>query len=334
MKRAFELMGIVVVMCILIPTWLASRHESGSDKNIPQEETVYREETSPEEKQQEGEKVQEEAADSQVMLKVLMKDNTVQEMKLETYLVGVLLGEMPTEFPDEAQKAQAVVCRTYTLHGLSSGKHDGADICVNSGCCQAWRNPEESPKESVEKAEKAVQDTAGEVLTYDGKLIDATFFSASGGRTEPAVAVWGSDIPYLQAVDSPGENAPYDEDRKTFSADEFHALILDADREVNLTGQPEQWLGDTRRTEGGGVETMVIGGRSFSGKALRSILGLRSTNFEAFAENGELVFVTHGYGHRVGMSQYGARAMAEAGSSYDEILNHYYTGVTLSRYQG
>lgn len=332
MKRAFELTGIMVLLCILIPTWLASRHEPGSDGTVPQEETVHREETSQDEPQQK--KGQEEVADSDVILKVLMKDGTVQEMELETYLVGVLLGEMPTEFPDEAQKAQAVVCRTYTLHGLSSGKHGQADICVNSGCCQAWRDPKESPEESVRKAEKAVKDTAGEVLTYDGKLIDATFFSASGGRTEPAVAVWGSDIPYLQAVDSPGENTPYDEDRKTFAPDEFQALIMDADRQADLSGHPEQWLGDTRRTDGGGVETMVIGGRSFSGKELRSLLGLRSTDFEAYTENGELVFVTHGYGHRVGMSQYGARAMAEAGSSYDEILSHYYTGVTLSRYQG
>ena len=156
-------------------------------------------------------------------------------------------------------------------------------------------------------------------------MIEATYFSCSGGRTEDAVAGWGTDIPYLQAVDSPGEEqAKHFTDSVLFTAKEFAACLG-----ANLSGAPAKWLGSVTYTQGGGVATMVIGGKTYSGVDLRRKLGLRSTAFSMMAVGDQIHITTKGFGHRVGMSQYGAEAMAVAGSSYKAILQHYYPGVVL-----
>ena len=139
-------------------------------------------------------------------------------------------------------------------------------------------------------------------------------------------------MPYLQSVESPGEQAPYNEDTATFTLEEFSARILSQNPEADLSGEPEAWFGSVTATEGGGVETLEIGGVAFTGKELRSLLGLRSTIFAVSVSENEIIFQTRGYGHRVGMSQYGAQAMAQVGSTYQEILLHYYTGVSLENY--
>lgn len=258
----------------------------------------------------------------------------VEEMELETYLVGVLLAEMPTTFQPEALKAQAVVARTFTLRHMTHSKHDNGDICTDSNCCQGWKDPQtyEDP-EGVQIARQAVQATKGEVLTYGGDPIDATFFSASGGRTEAAVAVWGGDVPYLQSVESPEEDSPYEEDQQVYSLEEFKKLILAAAPEADLSGPPETWFQKVEATEGGGVESLQVGGVSFAGTTFRRVLGLRSTVFSVSVTDTELFITTKGFGHRVGMSQYGAEAMAQKGSSYQDIVHHYYQGVTLEQYR-
>lgn len=244
---------------------------------------------------------------------------TVVEMELTEYLTGVLLGEMPGEFHEEAKMAQAVVARTYALRTAARGaKHPGS-VCTDSGCCQSWVDPEKfSDTETVRKARAAVEATAGLVLCYEGQLIEATYFSCSGGRTEDAVAVWGSDVPYLQSVESPGEEmAEHFRDEAVFSEEDFMKAL-------GLRGTPafRNW----RYTEGGGVASVEISGEEFSGTQLRSLLGLRSAAFTMELEAGKVRIVTSGYGHRVGMSQYGAQAMAETGKTFREILAHYYPG--------
>ena len=165
-------------------------------------------------------------------------------------------------------------------------------------------------------------------MTYEGKLVEATYFSCSGGTTEDAVAVWGTDVPYLQSVASPGEeNATYYTDSVTFTAQEFASRLG-----VNLTGKPASWVCDVTHTVGGGVDTMKIGGLTFKGTELRKLLGLRSTAFTITAMEDTITVQTRGYGHRVGMSQYGADAMAALGSTYDEILTHYYQGTELTNW--
>lgn len=266
-------------------------------------------------------------------VKVQNQDGTVYEEDMDTYLAGVVRGEMPAYFETEALKAQAVVARTYAHKAYTTGgKHGNGSVCREPACCQAWISEEDylqqgGTPEDVEKIRLAVQSTSGQVLTYQGELIEATYFSCSGGRTEDAAAVWGTDFPYLQAVDSPGEeSAVHYRDTMTFSAVELSELL-------GLTG-PMIRVGNIVYTEGGGVDTIEIGGEEFTGAQIRKKLGLHSAAF-SITIAGDLVTIdTKGYGHRVGMSQYGADAMAVTGSTYEEILEHYYQGTELTRLDG
>lgn len=314
-------------MGILLPSLLFSVAEKTWQRaNVPQEST--------ETTQQATQQTQPQAV-IQETVAVLENDGSVEQTDMDTYLTCVLLGEMPADFDSEALKAQAVVARTYARkRGTTGIKHTGGAVCKDPACCQGYRSEEQflsggGTLQSLEKVRTAVADTAGQVLTYNGSLIDATYFSCSGGRTEDALAVWGSDVPYLQAVDSPGEEqATYHTNQITYTAREFASLLGIAPQ-----GQPASWLGAVKRTAGGGVDTMVIAGTTYKGTTLRQALGLRSTAFTIYVAGEKFYITTKGYGHRVGMSQYGAEAMAVSGSSYGEILSHYYPGTTLSRWQ-
>lgn len=271
-------------------------------------------------------------AESAFSLPVQLDDGIVRKMELDEYLICVLLAEMPAEFDVDALKAQAVVARTYTLRRFETGgKHEKAAVCTDHTCCQAYCTQDEflargESKEMLDKVRDAVYETTGEVITYNGDLIEATYFSCSGGRTEDALAVWGAEIPYLQAVDSPGEeNASHYMDTMTFSLKEFCDLIGES-----LTGD---WLGEIIYTDGGGVDTIQIGNQTYKGTTLRQKLGLRSTAFVITAVGDTVTITTKGFGHRVGMSQYGAEAMAVLGHDYKEILEYYYTGTTLEQYR-
>ena len=269
----------------------------------------------------------------------LKHGDTVREIPLEEYLVGVVLSEMLPSFHEEAMKAQAVAARTFAARMLENGKHEDCTVCSSASCCQAWRGQEELRKvlgsafeASREKAQSAVDATEGMVLTYNGRLIEAVYYACSGGSSEPAKAVWGSDVPYLQAVESPGE-----EQASGYSARiarpfaEFRTKLQAARPGIQFPVIPQDWVGETVRSEGGGVETMEICGEVFTGPQLRSIFSLPSTLFQMTFGNGEVIFSVRGHGHRVGMSQYGADAMARAGESWQTIVGHYYTGVTVEK---
>ena len=265
-------------------------------------------------------------------VKVRQTDGTVTETELERYLVGVVLGEMPAYFEPEALKAQAVVARTYTLRiHTQGGKHGDGSICTDPGCCQAYVTvmdylEQGGTGESVEKVTAAVNATAGKVLLYEQKLIEATYFSCSGGTTEDAQAVWGTDYPYLRSVSSPGEeNAACFTDTVSFSFPAFQERLG-----VQLDEDPAAWFGPVTCTAGSGVAVITVGGKEYTGTEMRRLLGLRSTIFEIEVTEKEIRIHTKGYGHRVGMSQYGAEAMAVGGSTYDRILAHYYRGTTLA----
>lgn len=270
-----------------------------------------------------------------IIISVLFPEGEVKEIELENYLCGVVLAEMPADFEIEALKAQSVVARTYALRRLEKGtKHGTGLICTDPACCQGYLSPDDylmrgGPQTGVTKVSRAVLDTAGYVLTYGGELIDATYFSCSGGMTEDASAVWGSDVPYLQATDSPGEeSAEHYSDHQTFDRSEVERLLS-----VSLEGDPEDWFEILSYTDGGGVDKISVCGEILGGAELRKRLSLRSTNFTVEATDDTVTFYTKGYGHRVGMSQYGADAMAVSGHTYDEILAHYYSGTTLGQYQ-
>ena len=270
----------------------------------------------------------------QMTISVLIADGGMVNMELENYICGVVLAEMPADFELEALKAQSVVARTYSLRRLERGtKHMEGAVCTDPACCQGYISPESflqmgGSQEGVEKVSHAVYTTAGEVVLYNGALIDATYFSCSGGMTEDAVAVWGSDVPYLQSTVSPGEeNATHYSDSQSLSIDSVEAVLG-----VTLAGDPDAWFRILSYTAGGGVNEIAVCGEIYTGVQFRKLLNLRSTNFTVSVSENEIVFYTRGYGHRVGMSQYGADAMAVNGSTYDEILLHYYAGTTLGRY--
>ena len=264
---------------------------------------------------------------------VLLRDSgdRLREMDMNAYLTGVLLAEMPASFGEEALKAQAVAARTYARKAaVTGGKHGDGSICADPACCQGYCAPESylargGTQDAVQKVGEAVADTSGYVLTYEDALIEATYFSCSGGSTEDAAAVWGASFPYLQAVDSPGEEAAaVYEETLSFTPAEFQEALG-----VSLSGNPRDWFTVTTYTEGGGVASMTIGGQAYPGTRLRSLLGLRSTAFAVEADMDRITITTKGYGHRVGLSQYGADAMAAAGSSFEQILAHYYPGTLL-----
>lgn len=267
---------------------------------------------------------------------VRFENGSIERMDMDTYLVGVVLAEMPAFFELEALKAQSVAARTFARKAfVTGGKHGDGSVCTDYSCCQAYRDPESYIRESgqvddVEKIRSAVLATSGEVLTYDGILIEAVYFSCSGGRTEDAAAVWGADYPYLRAVDSPGEeSAAFFTDTKSFTPEALAETL-----ELSPCGNPESWFGVVTETPGRGVATMEIGEKVFSGVELRKRLGLRSTAFSVTVEKGTILFHTKGYGHRVGMSQYGADAMAVEGADYRQILSHYYPGTELNVCRG
>ena len=261
---------------------------------------------------------------------VVMSNGVGKIMDLDTYLTGVVLAEMPAEFEPDALRAQAVVARTYTLKRMTSGKkHSAGDVCTSPECCQAYCSETEflargESAQMLSKVRSAVTSTSGQVLLYNGDYIEATYFSCSGGKTEDAVAVWGSDIPYLQSVESPGEeNAAYYADTVTFDKDTFLAKL-------GIDSKSEPKVQAVSYTGGGGVDRITITGSEFTGTQIRSLLGLRSTAFAITVSGDSVTITTKGFGHRVGMSQYGAQAMAKNGSSYEEILAYYYQGTTLA----
>ena len=281
--------------------------------------------------------IENEIPEQEAIMVSLQAGQSKRELPLEEYLVGVVLSEMPMSFEMEALKAQAVAARTFAMRQKENGKHLDFDLCGQSSCCQAWTE-QDALKEKLgdswerywKKAEMAVKSTAGQVLTFQGELIDAVYFSCSGGITEDAVAVWGAEVPYLQSVESPGEEAAGKFHTEVeLSREEFCATVLEAQPLADLSGSARNWLGKVKRTEGGGVEEMIIGGCVFKGTELRRLFGLNSTNFTLEEKGKQLVFSVYGYGHRVGMSQYGANAMAADGCTWEEIVAHYYEGVEI-----
>ena len=274
----------------------------------------------------------------------VMHQEKVQTMPFSDYLAGVLRAEMPATFELEALKAQAVAARTYTLYKMDNGGNHGADadICTNPSCCQAytdqetaWANWGSSAERYEEKIERAVRETQDQVLLYEGEPILAVFHAASSGVTRPADAVWSQALPYLQPVTSPEpkEYIPNYYSRVEFSTEEFCNLVRSAYGAASFGKDKSTWITDAVGDEAGNVETIIVGGVRMRGTALRALLGLRSACFTWEIQENRVVFFVTGYGHGVGLSQYGANQMAKDGADWKEILAHYYTGVSIGFYR-
>ena len=268
------------------------------------------------------------------------KTGEVEELELDNYLLGVVSSEMPANFEIEALKAQAVVARTYTIYKITSGKkHENADICDDSNCCQAWITKEErlnkwneSERESNwAKIEEAVNSTKGKIIVYEGKPINAFFHSNSGGITDTATNVWGvRNYTYLQAVETSGEDAYSQYNSEvTITKDEFISKIKEYHNDFEIDFSKENQIEILEYTDGERVKTIKIGNLNLSGVEVRTIFGLRSAKFEVTIDGENIKFTVVGYGHGVGMSQTGADSMAKQGNNYEEIIKHFYTGVEI-----
>lgn len=285
--------------------------------------------------------------DDDDILKVLdFTSGQVMELSMREYVIGAVLAEMPATYRSEALKAQAVAARTYAVRQREKQRLFpdpelmGADISNDSSKYQAYFTPEQAKKfygsgydPYLQKAEEAVDSTARLIMVYEGEPIVAAFHSLSGGRTESAEIVWGSPVDYLIPVESSDdENAPSYLEEKTFSSSELRALFEKAFPEMDFSISEKKWISVTETSISGTVTKMVVGGKEITGADFRKILSLRSANFTIEYSAGKFSITTRGYGHGVGLSQYGANSMAEAGSGFEEILTHYYTGAVLEKY--
>ncbi len=268
------------------------------------------------------------------------KTGEVEQVNLDEYLCNVVSAEMPANYEIEALKAQAIVARTYTIYKILNKKHDTADICDDSTCCQAWISKndrlarwEESQRESNwQKIVSAVNDTKGKVITYDNKPIDAFFHSNSGGVTEVPVNVWGgTGYPYLQSVETSGEDAYTQYSSEVvFTQEQLINKLKEKYSDISIDFSNSDDIKIMEYTESTRVKTVKFGNHEISGVEARSLLGLRSTNFEISIDGDNIKFSVKGYGHGVGMSQTGADSMAKQGSSAEDIIKHFYTGVEVS----
>lgn len=258
------------------------------------------------------------------------KTKEIEVVPLEEYVMGVVAGEMPASFNKEALKAQAVAARSYIMYKISKNKNTKYDV-VDTVTNQVYLNDSELKKkwgknyeEYKTKIKSAVSDTAYQYITYNGQIAEALFFSTSSGRTENSEDVFVSKVHYLKSVDSSWDKiSPVFSVQEEFEINDFlKKLHLDSTNKVNIKV--------LNKTSSGRVQKISVNGTTFTGSNFVNLLGLRSVNFSVNVDK-KIIITTKGYGHGVGMSQYGAEGMARAGYTYDEILKHYYTDVKIEK---
>ena len=265
----------------------------------------------------------------------LTDEDVVIDMTLEEYITCVVAAEMPYTFYTEALKAQAVAARTYCIYKLYEGSDhgNGAEVCSDYSHCAAFvtrddllsRYGEQVTNSIVTKIANAVRDTEGQILTYDNRPILAAFHSRSYKYTESSLNVWGGYRPYLVAVPSPEEDSI---SSVTLSNKQITELFSSSSAIECISSVKKELTSE--KNDSGRQAYVAYNGKMIKAKLLRSLFGFRSTAFEYEKTEDGYVFTIHGYGHGVGMSQYGANEMAKNGARYDEILTHYYTGVSFS----
>jgi stage II sporulation protein D len=277
----------------------------------------------------------------------LSKENIIKEFELEEYVTGVVAAEMPADFGIEALKAQAVAARTYALAhvaelgGTPCKNGNGASLC-DTVHCQAYMTKEErmklwsstSAEKNWDKIKMAVESTRGKVLIYNnGLVMEPYYFATSSGKTENSEDVFSNMIPYLRSVESPGEEETKNfKSSKVFKYKELSQIINNNYKNCKVTATNiKQQITVIDRTGAGSVKSIKVGSITMTGSKFRTMLGLKSSNFKIRFNSDNIEIECSGYGHGVGMSQWGANAMAKEGKGYVEILNHYYQGTNVSK---
>ncbi|MGL5693182.1 MAG: stage II sporulation protein D [Peptostreptococcaceae bacterium] len=353
MKNPLVILSGLVISSIVIPVLVSTTlyKDTPKDENKGNDSTVQKIEAKTD-KDNKDEKVKEKSKEvinyetvntESPTIKVYNHNKGVVESKdIEEYLYGVLSGEMSSNFDMEALKAQAIAARTFVMskkENPSSSGHKSSVVCTNYKHCQEYKSEETLKsthgekwmKESYTKIKEAVNSTKGQILVYNDKPILPLYFSTSSGKTENSEEVFSAKYPYLKSVDSPydGESPKYTSEviisqssfintiQKNYSNTKINSKNLESDIKI------------VERSEGGSVEKIKIGNKEIKGTDIRIMFTLNSANFDIKFKGDDIVFSVKGYGHGVGMSQWGAQGMAEEGFLYYEILQHYYTGVKI-----
>jgi len=322
MKPVLFALGSLFIIILLIPTLLVTPFMDESKGKLGKEVTVTKKEEVPT------------LAESPVAVPVYRSQSKqIENIPLEEYVIGVVASEMPAEFETEALKAQALAARTYITKQLMNEQTLSApegSVVTDTQMHQVFKNKEELQKIwgddytwKLEKITEAVAATQGQILTYDNKPIDASFFSTSNGYTENSEAYWKESIPYLRSVESKwDEESPKFYDQKVIPIAEFESKLgVDIDKSI---GEIKEL------TPGKRVAKVEVGGKEFTGREIREKLELKSSDFTWEIKGDSVVIETKGFGHGVGMSQYGANFMAESGKSYKDIVSYYYKGTKVA----
>lgn len=329
MKKIFIYLIFFILICFIMPAMLTKKSISTVSNNLEAN------------KNEENQQRQNYKYNKYSTINLLhKKTGNIEEVNIDDYLCNVVSAEMPADYEIEALKAQAIVARTYTIYKILNKKHENADICDDSTCCQAWISKEDrlarwedSKKESNwQKICDCVRDTQGKIVTYEKLPINAFFHSNSGGVTEIPVNVWGgSGYPYLQSVETSGEDlySQYSSE-VVLTQQELISKLKEKYNDISIEFSDNEQVKILEYTQSTRVKTVRFGNHEISGVEVRNILGLRSTNFEIIKENDNIKFLVKGYGHGVGMSQTGADSMAKQGKNFEEIINHFYTGIEIS----
>lgn len=265
----------------------------------------------------------------------VLRDGKVTEYSANDYIFGVVAAEMPALYETEALKAQAVAAYTFACYRMQNNTNTEYDISADPETAQCFITRKEAAARWGEKADeyaKKIDDciaaVEGEILTYDGALIFAAYHAISAGATNSCADVWGSDLPYLKSVSSAGDSlADGYLSEATFTTDELAEKLKSI---ANISGEAQDYFTDLQATDNGYVKSITYCGKNTTGAEICELLGLRSANFTVSFADGSFTFTIKGYGHGVGLSQTGADYMAKQGSTYKEILLHYYNGTTLS----
>lgn len=306
LKNALRLFIIIMILGSSFYLWV------NLDRNPQKKQEALKEE------------VKEDVKEPEIMVHMSRSDGTKEDIELETYLIGVVGSEMPATFELEALKAQAVAARTFVKQ-----RNFEVDDTTSS---QVYKNDDELKKvwsetydERMSKVKQAVDETKGEIITYNGECISAVFFSSTPGKTANADEYWKNETPYLRSVDSPWDGEVNDGNIQevSFTLNDF-ATKLGFQNAVSQIGAPVLY-------DSGYVKEITIDGITFSGREMREKLNLRSSCFKIVNKSDGIYITTTGFGHGIGMSQYGAQGMALEGNKYNEIIKHYYTGVEIEK---
>ena len=328
MRKTIIINFSIISLCFLIPVIFTAKRVSNTVSKIKEEQEI---------------EVVSYDYSKYKTIKLLHQDTKkVEEVNLDEYIACVVSAEMPVSYELEALKAQAVVARTYTIYKITtSKKHDEADICDKSTCCQAWISKkdrldkwdEDKRISNWNKILQAVNETAGKIITYERKPINAFFHANSGGKTEVPFYVWGgTGYPYLQVVETSGEDkySQYNSETK-FTKKEFVEKIKKEHDNFVIDFNEKNCIEIVKRDESDRVVTVKIGNLNLSGVEARTLLELRSANFTVQITENEILFKVIGYGHGVGMSQTGADSLAKNKKNYEEIIKHFYIGVEITQ---